>query len=63
MKAKRNKCSTVPEPLVPLEAVCAEVAEDQMWTVTQEYTGFSGSPLVVCGNLLLRSGTVLSWLG
>lgn len=30
MKIKRNKCNTVPGPLAPLEAVCAEVAEDQM---------------------------------
>lgn len=63
MKIKRNKCNMVPGPLAPLEAVCAEVAEDQMQTVTQGYTEFSGSPLVAFGNLLLRSGTVLSWLG
>lgn len=31
--------------------------------MTQEYTEFSGSPPATFGNLLLRSGTVLSWLG
>lgn len=62
-KVKRNKRNTVPEPPAPLAAVYAEAAEDQMWTATQGYTEFSGSPLVAFGNLLSRSGTVLSWLG
>lgn len=53
---------TVPGPPAPLEAVCAEVAADQMPTETQEYTESSGSPPEVFGNPLSRSGTVLSLL-
>lgn len=34
-----------------------------MSTETRECTEFSGSPPVTFGNLWLRSGTVLSWLG
>lgn len=51
-----------PGPPAPLEAVCAEVAADQMPTETQEYTESSGSPPEVFGNPLSRSGTVLSLL-
>lgn len=60
MKGTRNKRSTVPGPLAPLEAVCAEAAADQAQTVTRGCTESSGSPLVAFGNLSLRSGTALS---
>lgn len=51
---------TVPEPPAPLATVCAEVVADQMLTETQGYTESFGNPPEVFGNLLLRSGTVLS---
>lgn len=62
-KGTRDGCGTVPGPLAPLEAVCAEAAGDRMWTGTRGCTEFAGSPLVVSGNLSLGSGTALSWPG
>lgn len=62
-KGTRDECSTVPGPLAPLEAVCAEAAGDRTRTVTRGCTEFAGSPLGASGNLSSGSGTALSWPG
>lgn len=62
-KGTRDEGSTVPGPLAPLEAVCAEAAGGRMRTVTRGCTEFAGSLLAASGNRLLGSGTALSWPG